>query len=238
MRMAHQKEFDLVLILSGGVGLASYQAGAFEYLHREGGLQPSWVAGSSIGAVNAAILAGNKPDQRAQRLRELWNMDGIAETLQVADARPPWRHAANWLSALETRVAGSAGHFRPRLDYLPWQPFRSFYDLAPLRARLAKLVDFERLNGGEIRMSVATTDVATGDLVLFDTARGDRIGIDHLLASCGFLPEFAPVEIGGRLLGDGGLAANAPIEALRLQRPAADLLCFVLDLYARDGSRP
>jgi predicted acylesterase/phospholipase RssA len=84
----------------------------------------------------------------------------------------------------------------------------------PLKTRLAELVDFSRLNGGEVRVSVATTDIETGELVIFDTARGHRIELDHVLASCGFLPEFPAVEIDGRLLGDGGLSANAPVEAL------------------------
>src|SRR5205807_7069990 len=105
-----------------------------------------------------------------------------------------------------------------------------------LRSRLDALIDFERLNGGDIRLTVATTDVETGELVMFDTDRGDRIEIDHLLASCGYLPEFAPVDIRGRLLGDGGLAANAPIEALRDHDGA--LTCFVLDLFPREGERP
>jgi NTE family protein len=94
------------------------------------------------------------------------------------------------------------------------------------------------LNSGETRLTVATTDIETGELVLFDTARGDRITVDHVLASCGYLPEFAPVEIGGRLLGDGGLSANAPIEALLHDRPERDIICVVLDLFPRDGVRP
>jgi NTE family protein len=114
---------------------------------------------------------------------------------------------------LHTRLFGSAGHFRPRLPN-PVGPFKSFYDLMPMKERIAELVDFDRLNGGNISIAVAATDIESGEPVIFDTARGDRIGIDHLLASCGFLPEFAPVEINGRLLGDGGLSANAPIEAV------------------------
>ena len=95
-----------------------------------------------------------------------------------------------------------------------WGAFRSLYDLAPMKDRLERLVDFRRLNSGEVGFTVAATDIETGELVVFNPAKGDEISIDHLLASCGFLPEFAPVEIGGRLLGDGGLSANAPIEAL------------------------
>jgi NTE family protein len=105
-----------------------------------------------------------------------------------------------------------------------------------MKERLERLVDFGRLNSGEVRFSVAATDIETGELVVFDCANGDEISIDYLMASCGFLPEFAPVEIGGRLLGDGGLSANAPIEALG--NDLSDDLIFVVDLFARDGERP
>jgi NTE family protein len=123
-------------------------------------------------------------------------------------------HAQNWLSVLQSRLFGAANLFKPRTWRGPFAPFRSLYDLDPLKTRLAELVDFSRLNGGEVRVSVATTDIETGELVIFDTARGHRIELDHVLASCGFLPEFPAVEIDGRLLGDGGLSANAPVEAL------------------------
>src|SRR4051812_10303139 len=104
-----------------------------------------------------------------------------------------------------------------------------------MRRSLERLVDFERLNSSDLRVTVATTDLETGEVILFDTAR-ERLGIDHLMASCGMLPEFAPVELVGRLLGDGGLAANAPIEPI-LASPE-DRLVFVLDLFSRDGGRP
>jgi NTE family protein len=105
-----------------------------------------------------------------------------------------------------------------------------------MRERLQALIDFERLNRGPVRLTVATTDVESGNIVLFDTAKGDGIGPDHLLATCGFLPEFAPVEIGGRLLGDGGLSANAPVEPVLEEM--FDGIVFVIDLFARDGARP
>jgi len=231
---------SVTLILSGGIALGAYQAGAYEALHEHADLQPNWLAGSSIGAVNAAVIAGSRADDRVERLRALWD-----QTEQLASYNPSdllWpqdylRHIENWTSAIRTRLVGSPGHFRPRV-VAPWERFTSLYDLSPLRSRLLKLIDFGLLNGGTVRLSVATTDVETGDLVMFDTTKGDRIEVDHLLASCGYLPEFAPVEISGRLLGDGGLSANAPIEALLEHPPGQPLTCFVIDLFARDGSRP
>jgi NTE family protein len=130
---------------------------------------------------------------------------------------------------------GAQGHFRPRTPGLPFEDFRSLYDLAPMRRSLERLIDFTILNSGEPRLPVATTDIETGQVVLFDTAR-EKLTIDHLMASCGMLPEFAPVTIDGRLLGDGGLAANAPFEPILAD--AAPRLIFVLDLFARDGDRP
>jgi NTE family protein len=234
----NQHKEPIAVIFSGGIGLGVYQAGAYAELHLQEALRPTWVAGSSIGSVNAAIIAGNRPEDRVSRLRELWRAD-VSSKLSYGLPAAFWRwdHLQNWASAMKTRIAGSTGQFRPKIC-LAWEPFGSFYDLAPLRARLESLIDFVRLNSGDVRMTVATTDLETGELVLFDTQKGDEIGPDHLMASCGFIPEFAAVEIDGRLLGDGGLSANAPIEALHLSDEADGLTCFVLDLYARDGERP
>jgi NTE family protein len=225
------------LILAGGVALGSYQVGAYAALHAHGRPGPLWLAGSSIGAVNAVVIAGNPPERRVERLRALWNgADGRAREPRTP-ATQRWQHMESWASALRARLVGNPGHFRPRVP-IPWETFKSLYDLAPLRERLETLVDFGMLNSGESRLTVATTDIETGELVLFDTARGDRITVDHVLASCGYLPEFAPLEIGGRLLGDGGLSANAPIEALLHERPERNIICFVVDLFPRDGVRP
>ena len=221
------------LVLAGGVALGSYQAGAFEALQAQPGATLGWIAGSSVGAINAAIIAGSTPAKRLDALRTYWLRDS---EWTVPAATPPstLRHAANWMSVLQARLFGSPRHVQvvgPRLT------FSSFYDLTPTVDYLRKVVDFDRLNSGEIRLTVAATDLETGDVVLFDSRR-DRIEMDHLLASCGFLPEFAPVEIGGRLLGDGGLAANAPIEPILDEVEGSDATVFVVDLFARDGARP
>lgn len=231
-----ESEPNITLIFSGGVALGAYQAGGYAALH-DHHLRPRWIAGSSTGAVNAAVIAGNRIDERIEKLRVLWQPDcGPGDRIR-SPASERWRHLENWGSALRTRLVGRSGHFRPR-PQLPWGPFVSLYDLSPLRERMTELIDFDRLNSGEIRMTVATVDIASGELVLFDTASGDRITRDHLLASCGYLPEFAPVTMDGRLLGDGGLAANAPIETMYLDPPERDLAVFVFDAFARDGAWP
>ncbi|CAO4153192.1 hypothetical protein DHODJN_19340 [Methylorubrum extorquens] len=149
-----------------------------------------------------------------------------------------WQDAYRAMGMLQTRTFGSPGLFRPRVPELLVRPVTGVYDLSPLRAKLESLVDFDRLNGGDVRISVVATDLETGRAVTFDTHKGDRIGPDHLVASCGLLPDFTPVEIDGRLLGDGGLVANAPVEAVLLETENEDELCFVLDLFSPEGSRP
>src|SRR3982751_4143321 len=235
---------NIALVLSGGVALGAYEAGAYAALHGSPALWPAHIAGSSIGAVNAAIIASTPPDARVLALRRFWH--GMASDRHwpgagwVAQLPGPYRRAYRWLQVAQTRVWGCPGVMRRRLPSLVEHESFSLYDLSPLRARLEREVDFGRLNNGPVRLTVTTTDVETGEPVVFDTGRGDRIGPEHLIASCGFPPEFPPVEIGGRLLGDGGLAANAPIETVVEDETnrSDDLLCFVVDLFAPMGQRP
>ena len=228
------------LVLSGGVALGAYQAGAYAALHVHPELHPARLAGSSIGAVNAALIAGNAPENRMAQLQAFWSEARLEVTALVPDAvAAPWRHTYNWLSVLHTRLFGRTGQFFPRLPELLFSSVPSVYDFAPLRRRLERFIDFERLNSGTPRLAVVTTDVETGEEVVFDTENGATIGPDHLLASCGFLPDFPPVEIAGRLLCDGGLVSNAPIETvLRDEGSKSEVLCLVVDLFSPAGPRP
>lgn len=143
----------------------------------------------------------------------------------------PWS-ALSWASILHVRMFGRPGFFSPRL----W-PGVAVYDPAPLKRRLDASIDFERLNRASF--SVTTTDVESGEPVVFDTRRGDRVASEHLIASCGFLPEFPPLEIDGRLLGDGGLVANTPVDrAVDWDTGEEEWTVFVLDLFARSRARP
>jgi len=221
----------VAMVFAGGLGLAAYHAGAYQAFSKR--LIPlHWVAGSSAGAVTAALLAGNPCDRRIERLRAFWNFPPSENWRAL-----PWRHLYGWIGALSTRLIGSRGHFYPRVPSMDPFVFRSLYDLSPMRDRLEALIDFDRLNSVQTRISVATTDIETGEPVIFDSSN-TRIDVDHLMASCGFLPEFAPVELGGRLLGDGGLSLNAPFDPILDSTIDGDLLLYVLDLYARDGHRP
>jgi NTE family protein len=237
------------LVLSGGVALGAFEAGAYAALEEAGAPLPDWFVGASIGAVNAAIIAGNPPGRRAERLRRFWESVARDPTpatsflLGPPPAAGAWREAYNEAAALRALLLGQPGLFRPRLavgEGIGAAP--ALYDLEPLRERLPGLLDFDRLNGGGTRLSVVATDVTNGERVVFDTASGGgaRVGPEHIAASCALLPLFAPVEIGGRLLGDGGMASNTPVD-LVLDEPGpagGDVLCFVVELFALRGARP
>ena len=226
----------IALVLAGGVSLGAYQGGAFEAMHG-GGLSPDWIAGSSVGAINGAIIAGNPPDRRLAKLRQFW--DRVAQPAfagsELFSAFVPekgpvrgWHHLA---SAVQTRLFGQPNFF------LPTPQAGGIYDLSPLRQLVAEHVDFSVLNRGPIRFSLLTSDIETGDPVVFDTAR-ERIEAEHLIASCGLIGDFPALEIEGRLLGDGGLIANAPVELVLQEAGTERLACFVIDLFSRHGPRP
>jgi NTE family protein len=233
----------LALVLSGGVALGAYEAGAFAALD-EAGLRPDRLAGVSIGAINAVLIAGNPPERRVARLREFW--EGVANDPAPAlsfwsgpPSHGPLREGYNAAGVLQTLMLGRPGLFRPRLA--PGADGRpGLYDLSPLRARLEGLVDFARLNGGDApRLRIAATDVLTGERVVFEAGTGEGIGPDQVLASCAQMPVFAPIELGGRLLADGCYSGNTPLD-LVLDAPAEEreLLCLVVDLFDPRGSRP
>jgi NTE family protein len=227
-----QESSDTVaMVFGGGLGLAAYHAGAYEaFCKRTKRLH--WVAGSSAGAVTAALIAGNYSDRRIERLRAFWNFPPSENYRPQA-----WRHVFGWVGAIGSRLAGSHGHFYQRLAPIDPFVFRSLYDLSPMRERLRSLIDFGQLNSGETRICVVATDIVSGDPVIFDSSKS-RIEMDHLMASCGFLPEFAPLQLDGRILGDGVLSWNAPFDPILDSPMEGDLLLYVIDLYARDGNPP
>ncbi|KYK44339.1 patatin-like phospholipase family protein [Bradyrhizobium sp. CNPSo 4019] len=213
---------------SGGLGLGAYHAGVFEALSSL--RSPiDWVTGSSAGAITAALIAGSPSGDRLRNLRSYWHGTDRAPAIPNAG-----RHLFAWFSSINTRLLGHAGFFHPRLP-IPASHFGGLYDLGPTRERLHQLIDFGRLNGGDPRITICATDLESGDAVLFDSS-SQRIEMDHILASCGFLPEFAPVQIAGRWLGDGGFALNAPFDPIL--ETAGPLRLYVIDLFPRDGKVP
>lgn len=233
---------QVVLVLQGGGALGAYQAGAFEAL-AEAGYSPGWIAGISIGAVNAALIAGNPPERRVAALREFW--EGVSSGLLQQPVlggdgeRRLLNQSAAWLGSL----FGVPGFFTPRVPpaVLQWQGGRaalSHYDTAPLRTTLERLVDFGRLNGDGIRLSVGAVDIESGNFAYFDTLR-DRIGPDHVMASGALPPGLPPVEIGGRAYWDGGLVSNTPLNyVLEVSGNRADMCIFQVDLFSAHGEMP
>jgi NTE family protein len=244
----------VALVLQGGGALGSYQCGVYEALHGAG-IQPGWFAGTSIGAINAAILAGNAPERRIERLHEFWNT--ICEpagtfawpsSTALRDALawlPPNSALSAWmgaLSALGALVQGQRGFFMPRTV----SPFgqmsgsdtaTSFYDTAPLKATLERLVDFDRINTGDVRLTVGATNVATGNFRYFDSA-DERIGPEHVMASGALPPAFPAIVIDGEHYWDGGVVSNTPLEYLLESTPRRDTLVFQVDLWSAQGIVP
>jgi len=225
----------IALVLGGGNAVAAYDAGAFEALS-EAGHEPDHVAGASAGAVAAALIAGNPPERRVDVLRHFWALL-TQPSLQWPWAPEQWRRPAEIRDGLATRLLGRPAMFNLNVSSL-FDPSSvpSLYDLDPLRKTLESLVDLSRLNEGSMRISLLAIDLETGEEVVFDN-RQMVLGIDHVLASCAMLPDFPPVSINGRVLVDGGLAANTPVHLVL--EPARDgLVCFAVDPFPLAAAAP
>jgi NTE family protein len=286
----------IALVLQGGGALGAYQAGVYAAL-AEAGLHPDWTAGISIGAINAAIIAGNAPTERVGKLRQFWELvtAPYPQSLRVtrtADAPPatktadakgsaktaaalganagngsghldfarllaPWgefgdftsmlkgdftRGLLNQWSAGRALFAGAPGFFAPR-PFTPWLSpegsidATSYYDTRPLKATLERLIDFDRINRDDMRLSVGTVNVRTGNFVYFDNTT-HRIGPEHVMASGALPPGFPAVEIDGEHYWDGGLVSNTPLRWIVERRPQRDTLVFQVDLWSSRGQFP
>ncbi len=232
---------DRVLVLQGGGALGSYQAGVFEALDASG-LRPGWVAGISIGAINAALIAGNPPELRVERLREFW--DQASSAVPASRAAPGEQMRALWneMSAGWIAAFGVPGFFAPRVPpaflYPPGAPEAlSLYDTAPLKATLERLVDFDRINAKETRLSVGAVNVRTGNFAYFDNCK-QTIRAEHIMASGALPPGFPPVEIDGEAYWDGGVVSNTPLQYVLDEQGATELLIFQVDLFSARGEMP
>jgi NTE family protein len=238
----------IALLLQGGGALGAYQAGVYEAL-AEANLHPDWIAGISIGAINAAIIAGNAPETRVDRLRAFWNeitgnpFAGFDPSLARLAARGDTaREAVNQSSAAAALTMGAPGFFTPRIP-VPWfnppgsVEATSYYDTNPLRATLHRLVDFDRINAGTTRLSVGAVNVRTGNFAYFDN-KTHAIGAEHVMASGALPPGFPAIEIEGQWYWDGGLVSNTPLQWLVEQEPRQDTLAFQVDLWNARGDLP
>src|SRR3954453_4050253 len=235
-----------VLVLQGGGALGSYQAGAFQALCRSG-FEPEWVAGISIGAINAAIIAGNGPETRVDRLKEFWEMVSSPVSWSPVTPGDRARSLFNETSAALIATFGVPGFFTPRLPPAPlWPPgspqSQSYYDTAPLRKTLERLVDFDRINDLKTRLSVGAVSVTTGNFKYFDNFEfkelGKRIEPEHIMASGALPPGFPSVVIEGEHFWDGGIASNTPLDYVLDEDNKDDLLIFQVDLFSARGPLP
>jgi NTE family protein len=234
-------EAKRVLVLQGGGALGSYQAGVFEALAAQG-LEPEWVAGISIGAINAALIAGNPPEKRIEALREFWRIASSGPQLDWGPLFQPLRAAQNQLNSGAVATFGVAGFFTPRFPPPQFQPpgtkaALSYYDTAPLKRTLEKLVDFDRINSDHVRFSVGAVNVTSGNFVYFDN-RQQKIRPEHVMASGALPPGFPPIEIDGEHYWDGGLVSNTPLDYVAESERETDLLVFQVDLFPAVGPMP
>jgi NTE family protein len=230
-----------VLVLQGGGALGSYQAGVYEALSRAGP-EPDGIAGISIGAINAAIIAGNAPNKRLERLQEFWTLVTSGWSFGTLDGADLFRGLLGDASIGWAMTAGVPGFFNPRsisplLLSGGGPEALSFYDSTPLKATLERLVDFDRINARETRFAVGAVNIRTGNFTYFDNAH-QTIGPEHIMASGALPPGLPPIEIDGEWYWDGGLVSNTPLEYVLDQNPQEDLVIYQVDLFNARGPMP
>jgi NTE family protein len=246
----HRKEYKTIaLVLQGGGALGAYQAGVYEALD-EAGLHPNWVAGISIGALNAAIIAGNAPEQRVARLHDFWNTitrpplfpTWPTPPLDPAAWELPWQNGLSGMAALRALTEGQPGFFTPRpFPLMPWRASpatASWYDTAPLKTTLENLVDFDRINHKtSMRVSVGAVNIRTGNFAYFDNTEGN-LRVEHFMASGALPPGFPAIEIDGEFYWDGGMVSNTPLYKVLSDALCRDSLVFQVDLWSSRGELP
>jgi NTE family protein len=231
----------VALVLQGGGALGAYQCGVYQALH-EGGVEPDWVCGVSIGAINSAIIAGNPPKQRLEKLHKFWDRVTGRKIWHYTPDGDVFRKARNFTSSFLTTVMGQPGFFTPHQTN-PWlspagaRTATSYYDTGPLRESLLELVDFDRINSKEIRFAVGAVNVLTGNFIYFDNAR-DEIIPEHVMASGALPPALPMVKVGTDHFWDGGIVSNTPLQHLLEQEDSLNSLVFQVDLFSARGALP
>jgi len=242
-RHDHPPKLDhehIALVLQGGGALGAYQAGVFEALAKIP-CEPHWVAGVSIGAINCALIAGNQPQHRVAKMEEFWNMVTSQSALYSPVFDQQWS-AIHQMGASMAASWGVPGFYKPRIPPPMFQPEGtdgaiSYYDTAPLRASLERLVDFDLINAKKVRLSVGAVNVRTGNSIYFDNAK-QRIGPEHIMASGALPPAFAPVMIDGEPYWDGGIVSNTPLQYVLDNRDLKKTMAVQVDLFSARGALP
>jgi NTE family protein len=232
---------QVVLVLQGGGALGAYQVGVYQALH-EAGIEPDWVIGTSIGAINASLIAGNEPAHRLQRLDAFWDqMQAAVPSVPVPAL--DWFGLGNYLANLATVSRGIPNFFTPNLHALRGQnaalgvEAAAYYSTAPLRETLTELVDFDYLCQCRTRMTVGAVNACSGEMRYFDTAK-ERLSVEHVMASGALPPAFAAIRIDGQPYWDGGIYSNTPIEAVLDDKPRRDSVIFAVNVWHQTGPEP
>ena len=240
--------FDCIaLVLQGGGALGAFQAGVYQAL-AEANLHPDWVAGISIGAINAALIAGNPPETRLEKLRAFWEQVTTQLLFDPFGIAHYWLRGdmghvfLNRLRAGATLLEGAPGFLKPRFPPPYLSPpgtaeATSWYDTTALRSTLERLVDFDRINSGEMRFSVGAVNIRSGNFIYFDST-SHKIRPEHIMASGALPPGCPAVEVDGELYWDGGLVSNTPLQWVVSGDTRQDTITFQVDLWSARGNLP
>jgi NTE family protein len=231
----------IALVLQGGGALGAYQAGVYQALH-EAGMEPDWVCGVSIGAINSAIIAGNPPEQRLDKLRTFWDRITARKVWHYTPDGDIYRKARNLTSSFMTTTLGQPGFFKPHDTHPFFSPAgaktaTSYYDTTPLRETLLELVDFDLINSRPIHFAVGAVNVLTGNFLYFDNKK-EVIEPEHVMASGALPPALPMVRIGTDHFWDGGIVSNTPLQHLLDQEDGMNSLVFQVDLFSARGALP
>jgi NTE family protein len=230
---------QIVLVLQGGGALGAYQVGVYQALH-EAGIEPDWVIGTSIGAINASLIAGNPPERRMERMLAFWSQVEHSDWQTMLSG---WPAVGPMMATWMTMAHGVKGFFEPNpLAYAGQHTLlrpeeAGYYRTAPLRDTLNRLVDFKHIESGECRLTVGAANVRTSEMTYFDS-RNMRLAAEHVMASGALPPAFPPVRVGDDLYWDGGILSNTPVEAVFDDYPRRSSLIFAVHLWNPHGSEP
>jgi NTE family protein len=230
---------EVVLVLQGGGALGAYQVGVYEALH-DAGIEPAWVIGTSIGAINAALIAGNPLEQRMARLHAFW--EHVEQPAAMASPLD-WFGLGNWMANMTTVMRGIPAFFEPSTAALHGARAHvgvesaAYYSTEPLRRTLGELVDFKNLQDGPTRLTVGAVNACSGAMRYFDS-RHETLSVEHVMASGALPPAFPAVRIDGEPYWDGGIYSNTPIEAVLDDRPRRDSLIFAVNVWHQTAPEP
>jgi NTE family protein len=227
-----------VLVLQGGGALGAYQVGVYEAL-AEAGVEPDWVVGTSIGAINAGLIAGSPKGERVERLCEFWKR--VQHGPAFSQFLPAWMAAAARNAVAVSTGVPSFFQPQPAAFLSPHLPLGTddagYYTTRPLMETLEKLIDFDQLNSGDVRLTVGASNVRTSEMVYFDS-RDMELDARHILASGALPPAFPAVRIEGELYWDGGILSNTPVEVVFDDNPRRDSLVFAVHIWNPHGPEP